>query len=554
MNLLVETIGKELSTLMDNDIRLNSIGDITKLPTRTHRALTDVIERTSNNKRMTLTLALNYSSRWEITEAVKQIANEVAQGTLDVNDINDAVISNHLTTADMPDPELLIRTSGEKRVSNFLMWQLSYTEFHFTDVYWPDFRKAHFYQALLDYQNRERRFGKTGEQADMNYILTEEQKAVQEAARDFAQNHIAKDVIERDTNKKFPHDHIKAMGELGFLGMMTDPQYGGGGMDTMSYVLAMEEISKVDASVSVVMSVNNSLVCWGLEMYGTEEQKQKYLIPLASGEVIGSFCLSEPEAGSDATSQRTTAEDKGDYYLLNGTKNWITNGSTSRYHLVMAQTHPEKKHRGINAFIVDVEWEGVQVSAPEDKLGIRSSDTCTIMYTNVKVPKENRIGEDGFGFKFAMKVLSGGRIGIAAQALGIAAGAYELSIKYAKEREAFGKPIGNHQAIAFKLADMATDIEAARLMVYRAAQLKDKHMDITAASSMAKLIASEAAMKHTVEAIQVHGGYGYVKEYHVERLMRDAKITQIYEGTSEIQHIVISRNILKNQLYEPVIF
>jgi alkylation response protein AidB-like acyl-CoA dehydrogenase len=359
-------------------------------------------------------------------------------------------------------------------------------------------------------------------------------------------------VIERDRDMKHPTDQVRKMGELGFLGMMVSPDYSGGGMDTLSYVLAMEEISKVDSSASVIMSVNNSLVCWGLETFGTEAQKQKYLHRLASGEIIGSFCLSEPEAGSDATSQRTTAIDMGDHYLLNGTKNWITNGGKSSIHLVIAQTYPEKGHKGINALIVETGWDGVVIGGKEDKLGIRASDTHTIMYTDVKVPKENRIGEDGFGFKFAMKVLSGGRIGIAAQALGIAAGAYELSVKYAKEREAFGKPIAQHQAIAFKLADMATEIEAARLLVYRAAWMKDQGMDYTSAAAMAKLFASEVAMKHTVEAIQVHGGYGYVKEYHVERLMRDAKITQIYEGTSEMQRIVISRNILSGQLYEPL--
>jgi alkylation response protein AidB-like acyl-CoA dehydrogenase len=314
----------------------------------------------------------------------------------------------------------------------------------------------------------------------------------------------------------------------------------------------MEEISKVDASCAVIMSVNNSLVCWGLEAFGTEEQKQKYLTKLATGEWIGAFCLSEPEAGSDATSQRTTAVDMGDYYLLNGTKNWITNGGTSQVHLVMAQTHQEKGHRGINTLIVETGWPGVTVSAKEDKLGIRSSDTHSIMYTDVKVPKENRIGEDGFGFKFAMRTLDGGRIGIAAQALGIAGGAYELSLAYSQERQAFGKPISKHQAIAFKLADMATEIEAAKLMVYRAAWLKDQKMDYSTASAMAKLFASEVAMRHTVEAVQIHGGYGYVKEYHVERLMRDAKITQIYEGTSEVQRIVISRAILEGQLYVPM--
>lgn len=381
------------------------------------------------------------------------------------------------------------------------------------------------------------------------FQLTEEHLAVKEAARHFAQNELKPGVIERDSHMKYPTEQVRMMAELGFLGMMVSPEYGGGGMDTLSYVLAMEEISKVDASCAVIMSVNNSLVCWGLETYGTEEQKRKYLPKLASGEWIGSFCLSEPEAGSDATSQRTTAVDMGDHYLLNGTKNWITNGGTSQLHLVMAQTHPDKGHKGINCLIVETSWPGVVVGAKEDKLGIRSSDTHTIMYNDVKVPKENRIGDDGFGFKFAMKTLSGGRIGIASQALGIAAGAYELSVAYAKERQAFGKPIANHQAIAFKIADMATDIEAARLMVYRAAVLKDQNADYDQAAAMAKLIASEAAMRHTVEAVQIHGGYGYVKEYHVERLMRDAKITQIYEGTSEVQRIVISRNVLNGGLY-----
>lgn len=383
----------------------------------------------------------------------------------------------------------------------------------------------------------------------MNFELTEEQMAVRDAARDFAQIELKPGVIERDRNMKYPTEQVRKMGELGFLGMMVDPKYGGGGMDTISYAIAMEEISKVDSSCSVIMSVNNSLVCWGIEKYGTEEQKDKYLPRLASGEWIGSFCLSEPEAGSDATKQRTTAEDKGDYYLINGVKNWITNGGTSKLHIVIAQTHPELGHRGINAFIVETSWEGVEIGAKEEKLGIRASDTHTIMYNNVKVPKENRIGADGFGFKFAMSTLAGGRIGIASQALGIAGGAYELSVAYAKEREAFGKPIANHQAIAFKLARMATDIEAAKLMVYRSAWLKDQGKDFNSASAMAKFIASEVAMKHTVEAVQIHGGYGYVKEYHVERLMRDAKITQIYEGTSEIQLIVISRNVLKGQLY-----
>lgn len=342
------------------------------------------------------------------------------------------------------------------------------------------------------------------------------------------------------------------MSELGFMGMMVDTKYGGGGMDSVSYVLAMEEISKVDSSCSVIMSVNNSLVCWGIEEYGTEEQKQKYLPKLASGEWIGSFCLSEPEAGSDATMQRTTAVDKGDHYLVNGTKNWITNGGTSNVHLVIAHTNPEQGHRGINALIVEADWDGVVIGAKEDKLGIRASDTHTIMYNDVVVPKENRIGEDGFGFKFAMNTLNGGRIGIAAQALGIASGAYELALAYAQERKTFGEPIIKHQAIAFKLADMATEIEAARLLVIQAASIKDSGEDYTTASAMAKLFASEVAMRHTVEAVQIHGGYGYVKEYHVERLMRDAKITQIYEGTSEIQKIVISRSILKGQLYNPI--
>lgn len=387
----------------------------------------------------------------------------------------------------------------------------------------------------------------------MYFHLTEEHRAVQAAAREFAQNELKPGVIERDTHMTYPKDQVRAMAELGFLGMMVSPEYGGSGMDTISYVLAMEEISKVDNSCSVIMSVNNSLVCWGLEKHGTEAQKKTYLTKLATGEWIGAFCLSEPEAGSDATSQRTTAIDKGDHYLLNGTKNWITNGGTSRVHLVMAQTDASKGHRGINALIVDTSWPGVSVSAKEDKLGIRSSDTHTIMYNDVRVPKENRIGEDGFGFKFAMQVLTGGRIGIASQALGIAGGAYELAIAYSKERQAFGVPISQHQAIAFKLADMATNIEAARLLVYRAAWMKDQHLDFGMAASMAKVFASETAMKTTVEAVQVHGGYGFVKEYHVERLMRDAKITQIYEGTSEVQRIVISRSILQGNLYVPVV-
>jgi alkylation response protein AidB-like acyl-CoA dehydrogenase len=352
-------------------------------------------------------------------------------------------------------------------------------------------------------------------------------------------------VIERDNHQKFPTEQIKKMGELGFMGMMVDPKYNGGGMDSISYVLAMEEISKIDASASVCMSVNNALVCWGLEKFGTEEQKQKYLKRLASGEVIGAFCLSEPEAGSDATSQRTTAEDKGDYYLLNGTKNWITNGNSASVYIVIAQTHPEKKHKGINALIVEKGMAGFVVGKKEDKMGIRGSDTHSLMFTDVKVPKTNRIGEEGFGFTFAMTTLNGGRIGIASQALGIASGAYELAKEYSKTRKAFGTEIMNHQAIAFKLADMATRIEAARLLCLKSAWEKDNGLDYGLSSSMAKVFASETAMWTTVEAVQVHGGYGFVKEYHVERLMRDAKITQIYEGTSEVQRIVISRYILK---------
>ncbi len=378
----------------------------------------------------------------------------------------------------------------------------------------------------------------------MNFQFTEEQLAVQAAAREFAQTELLPGVIERDEHQKFPAEQIKKMGELGFMGMMVDPKYGGGGMDAVSYVLAMEEISKIDASASVVMSVNNSLVCWGIENFGTEEQKQKYLTKLATGEIIGAFCLSEPEAGSDATSQRTTAEDKGDHYLLNGTKNWITNGSTASVYIVIAQTNPEKKHRGINALIVERDMEGFVVGTKENKLGIRGSDTHSLMFTDVKVPKENRIGEDGFGFKFAMATLAGGRIGIASQALGIASGAYELAVKYAKERKAFGVEIAKHQAIQFKLADMATNIEAARLLCLQAAHDKDTHQDYAKSGAMAKLFASKVAMDTTIEAVQVHGGYGFVKEYHVERLMRDAKITQIYEGTSEIQKIVISRELL----------
>ncbi|TVP45708.1 MAG: acyl-CoA dehydrogenase [Mongoliibacter sp.] len=379
----------------------------------------------------------------------------------------------------------------------------------------------------------------------MHFEYTEEHLAVRDAARDFAKSELLPGVIERDTEARFPYEQIKKMGELGFMGMMVDPKYNGGGMDTISYVLAMEEISKIDASASVSMSVNNSLVCWGLEKYGSEEQKEKYLKRLASGEIIGAFCLSEPEAGSDATSQKTTAEREGDHYVLNGTKNWITNGNTASVYLVIAQTDPAKGHKGISAFIVEKEWEGFVIGKKEDKLGIRGSDTHSLMFSDVKVPVENRIGEEGFGFNFAMMTLNGGRIGIAAQALGIASGAYELALAYSKERKAFGKPISQHQAIQFKLADMATQIEAARLLVYKSAWLKDQGMDYSDASAMAKLYASEVAMNVTIEAIQVHGGYGYVKEYHVERLMRDAKITQIYEGTSEIQKIVISRSILR---------
>jgi alkylation response protein AidB-like acyl-CoA dehydrogenase len=379
----------------------------------------------------------------------------------------------------------------------------------------------------------------------MDLTLTEEHKMIRDAARDFAQTELLPGVIERDENQTFPSEQIKKLGELGFLGMMVDPKYGGAGMDAISYVLAMEEISKIDASCSVVMSVNNSLVCWGLETYGSEEQKEKYLKLLASGEIIGAFCLSEPEAGSDATSQSTTAIDMGDYYLLNGTKNWITNGSSASVYLVIAQTDVEKGHRGINAFIVEKGLDGFVVGPKENKLGIRGSDTHSLMFTDVKIPKENRIGEDGFGFKFAMKTLSGGRIGIASQALGIASGAYELALQYSKERKAFGKEINQHQSIAFKLADMATEIEAARLLCLKSAWEKDNGLNYDLSGAMAKVFASETAMKTTVEAVQVHGGYGFVKEYHVERLMRDAKITQIYEGTSEIQRIVISRSVLK---------
>lgn len=379
----------------------------------------------------------------------------------------------------------------------------------------------------------------------MNYQLTEEQLMIRDSARDLAQNVLKNGVIERDRDMIYPEEGVKQMKELGFMGMMVSPEYGGGGMDTISYVLALEEISKIDASSAVIMSVNNSLVCWGLETYGTEEQKQKYLVPLASGEKIGAFCLSEPEAGSDATSQRTIAIDKGDHYVLNGTKNWITNGGKADTYLVIAQTDVEKGHKGINVLIVEKGMPGFQIGAKEDKLGIRASDTHSLMFTDVIVPKENRIGPDGFGFKFAMKTLDGGRIGIAAQALGIASGAYELALDYSKVRKAFGKAISEHQAIQFKLADMATEIEAARLLCFKAGWAKDQGLPYATEAAMAKLFASDTAMKHTVEAVQIHGGYGYVREYHVERLMRDAKITQIYEGTNEIQRLVIGRSVLR---------
>lgn len=379
----------------------------------------------------------------------------------------------------------------------------------------------------------------------MNFELSEEQQAVQQAARDFAISELLPGVIDRDNEQKFPAAEVRKMGELGFMGMMVDPAYSGGGMDTVSYVLAIEEISKVDASASVCMSVNNSLVCWGLEKYGSPEQKDKYLKPLAAGEKIGAFCLSEPEAGSDATSQRTTAEDKGDYYLLNGTKNWITNGNSASIYLVIAQTDPGKRHKGINALIVEKGMDGFVVGKKEDKMGIRGSDTHSLMFTDVRVPKANRIGEDGFGFSFAMNTLNGGRIGIAAQALGIASGAFELALKYSKERRAFGKSLAEHQGIQFKLAEMATKIEAARLLVHKAAWLKDQGKDFVKAAATAKLYASEIAQFVTTEAVQIHGGYGYVKEFHVERMMRDAKITQIYEGTTEIQKMVIARELIR---------
>ncbi len=379
----------------------------------------------------------------------------------------------------------------------------------------------------------------------MNFEFTEEQIMIQQAARDYAQRELIQDVLERDEKAIFPEKHIKNLAELGFMGMMVDPEYGGSGMDTVAYVLAMEEISKVDASVSVIMSINNSLVCFGLNKFGNEEQKRKYLTPLASGEIIGAFLLSEPEAGSDATRQHTTAEDKGDYYLVNGTKNWISNANSASTYIVIAQTDTEKKHRGINAFIIEKDTPGISLGPHEDKMGMRSSDTHSVMFTDVKIPKENRIGDDGFGFKFAMMVLEAGRIGIAAQALGIASGAMDRAVAYSKERKAFGTEIANHQSVAFKLSDMAVKIENARNLCLKAAWLKDNHKPITVASAMAKQYAADIAMEVTTEAVQIHGGYGYVKEYHVERLMREAKLTQIYEGTSEIQKIVISRDVLK---------
>ncbi len=386
----------------------------------------------------------------------------------------------------------------------------------------------------------------------MIFKLTEEQKAIQEAARDFANTVLLPGVVERDRAMEYPQDQVKQMSAMGFMGMMVDPEFGGLGMDTLSYAIVIEELAKIDASAAIIMSVNNSLVAWGINEYGSQQQKEKYLTKISSGEWMGCFCLSEPEAGSDATSQSTIAEDKGDHYLINGTKNWISNGATSKLHLVIAQTHPELKHKGINAILVEADTPGVQIGTKEDKMGIRSSDTTSIMYNDVIVPKENRIGPEGFGFKLAMKTLDGGRIGVAAQAVGIAAGALQLSLKYSKERKTFGVPIADHQAIAFKLADMATEVECARQLLYHSAYLKDKGKEYSKAAAMAKVFASEVAMKHTTEAVQIHGGYGYVKEYHVERLMRDAKITQIYEGTSEIQRLVISRSILQGNVYEPI--
>lgn len=378
----------------------------------------------------------------------------------------------------------------------------------------------------------------------MNFELTEEQEMIRDAARDFAQRELLPGVIERDENATYPKEQVKRLGELGFLGMLVGTEYDGGGMDTVSYVLAMEEISKVDASVSVIMSVNNSLVCWGVQKYGSEAQKEEFLKPMSRGDKIGAFLLSEPEAGSDATSQRTTAVDMGDHYLVNGIKNWITSGGTASTYLLIAHTHPEKKHHGINAFLIDSNLEGISVGPHENKMGMRASDTHSVMFNNVKIPRENRLGEDGQGFKIAMKSLEGGRIGIASQALGLASGAYELALQYAQERKTFGKEIIKHQAIAFKLADMAVEIEAARYFCLKAAWLKDQGKPYGQASAMAKLYAAETAMKVTTEAVQIHGGNGYVKEYHVERLMREAKLTQIYEGTSEIQKIVISRGLL----------
>lgn len=380
----------------------------------------------------------------------------------------------------------------------------------------------------------------------MNFELTEEQLMIKEAARDYAQRELILDVLERDEKGIFPTKHIKNLAELGFMGMMVDPEYGGSGMDTVSYVLALEEISKIDAATAVILSINNSLVCYGLNRFGTEEQKRKYLVPIASGQIIGAFLLSEPEAGSDASHQHTTAVDKGDHYIINGTKNWISNASSASTYLVIAQTNPEKKHKGINAFIVEKDSPGITLGPHEDKMGMRSSDTHSVMFNDVKVPKENRIGEDGFGFKFAMMILEAGRIGIASQALGIAQGAMERAIAYAKERKAFGKTLAKHQAIAFKIADMAVKIENARNLCLKAAWLKDNHKPITVASAMAKQYAADIAMEVTTEAVQIHGGYGYVKEYHVERLMREAKLTQIYEGTSEVQKIVVSRDLLKD--------
>jgi alkylation response protein AidB-like acyl-CoA dehydrogenase len=379
----------------------------------------------------------------------------------------------------------------------------------------------------------------------MDFELTEEHLIIQKAARDFAQNELRPGVIERDEYQKFPEEQIRKLGELGFMGMMVDPKYNGAGLDSISYVLVLEELAKIDASSAVIVSVNNSLVCFGLEKYGTEEQKERHLKPLASGEKIGAFCISEPEAGSDATSQQTTAIDMGDHYLLNGVKNWITNGNSASFYIVIAQTNPGKRHNGINALIVEKGMEGFTVGKKENKLGIRASDTHSLMFSDVKIPKKNRLGDEGFGFHFAMKTLEGGRIGIAAQALGIASGAFELSLQYAKQRKTFGKPLAEHQAIQFKLADMATEIEAARLLCFKAAWLKDNNLPYAKASSMAKLYASQVAMDTTIEAVQIHGGYGFVKEYHIERLMRDAKITQIYEGTSEIQKMIIGREILK---------